>query len=89
MSAFDINSFEDMLLSIKSETANMLLADLLDEEKRTPQLYNAIIKFLEMNKEHITKYMNEDLEVTDEMENILNSIPDLPEVQNVYHMKGA
>lgn len=89
MSAFDINSFEDMLLSIKSETANMLLADLLDEEKRTPQLYNAIIKFLEMNKEHITKYMNEDLEVTDEMEDILNSIPDLPEVQNVYHMKGA
>jgi hypothetical protein len=78
-----------MLLSIKSETANMLLADLLDEEKRTPQLYNAIIKFLEMNKEHITKYMNEDLEVTDEMEDILNSIPDLPEVQNVYHMKGA
>ena len=33
MNGFDINSFEDMLLCIKSETASMLLADLMDEEK--------------------------------------------------------
>lgn len=82
-----MSSFEDMLLSIKSETANMLLADLMDEEKRTPQLYNAIIKFLEMNKEHIVKYMNDDSDTTDELQSVLDSIPDLPEINNIYHMK--
>lgn len=87
MNGFDMSSFEDMLLSIKSETANMLLADLMDEEKRTPQLYNAIIKFLEMNKEHIVKYMNDDADTTDELQSVLDSIPDLPEINNIYHMK--
>lgn len=87
MNSFDISSFEDMLLAIKSETANMLLADLMDEEKRTPQLYNAIIKFLEMNKDHIVKYMNDDTDTTDELQSVLDSIPDLPEMNNIYHMK--
>lgn len=86
MNSFDISSFEDMLLAIKSETASMLLADLMDEEKRTPQLYNSIIKFLEMNKDHIVKYMSDDDETTDQLEEILKNIPDLPD--NIYHMKG-
>lgn len=87
MNGFDMSSFEDMLLAIKSETANMLLADLMDEEKRTPQLYNSIIKFLEMHKDHIVKYMNDDADTTDELQSVLDSIPDLPEVNNIYHMK--
>lgn len=87
MNGFDLNAFEDMLLCIKSETANLLLADLLDEEKRTPQLYNAIIKFLDMNRDHIIKYMNDDTETTDTLQEVLDSIPDLPEIQNVYHFK--
>ncbi|HHT3896427.1 TPA: hypothetical protein ACXDFY_004463 [Enterobacter roggenkampii] len=84
---FDMDSFEDILLSIKSETASMLLADLMDEEKRTPQLYNAIIKFLEMNKHHIVKYMDDDSDTTDQLEDILSQIPDLPEQHNIYHIK--
>ncbi|EPN9191339.1 hypothetical protein [Enterobacter roggenkampii] len=84
---FDMDSFEDILLSIKSETASMLLADLMDEEKRTPQLYNAIIKFLEMNKNHIVKYMDDDSDTTDQLEDILSQIPDLPEQHNIYHIK--
>ena len=82
-----MDSFEDILLSIKSETASMLLADLMDEEKRTPQLYNAIIKFLEMNKNHIVKYMDDDSDTTDQLEDILSQIPDLPEQYNIYHIK--
>ncbi|HDG1674830.1 TPA: hypothetical protein PFE07_004318 [Kluyvera cryocrescens] len=87
MSNFDHSAFEDMLLSIKSETANLLLADLMDEEKRTPQLYNAIIKFLEMNKSHIMKYEQQDTEEVDELQSILDSIPEATTIQNVYHFK--
>ena len=87
MNGFDVNSFEDILLSIKSETASMLLAGLMDEEKRTPQLYNAIIKFLEMHKDHIVKYIDDDTETTNQIQDILNTIPDLPEMNNIYHMK--
>ncbi|HFK4065579.1 TPA: DNA packaging protein [Kluyvera georgiana] len=87
MNGFDISSFEDLLLSIKSETASLLLADLMDDEKRTPQLYNAIIKFLEMNKSHIMKYEQQDTEEVDELQNILDSIPEVNTLQNVYHFK--
>ncbi|WP_065358464.1 hypothetical protein [Kluyvera georgiana] len=87
MNGFDISSFEDLLLSIKSETASLLLADLMDDEKRTPQLYNAIIKFLEMNKSHIMNYEQQDTEEVDELQSILDSIPEANTLQNVYHFK--
>ncbi|MBS0878867.1 hypothetical protein [Tatumella sp. JGM82] len=81
----DIKQFEDLLLIIKTETATMLLSDLYDEEKRTPQLYNSIIKFLDNNKSITQKFENniEDDELVDELSNTLNNIPDF---DNLYKL---
>lgn len=40
---------EELLVAIHSEVANNMLADLRDPDKRTPQLYGQIIKFLKDN----------------------------------------
>jgi len=44
-----------LLTAIDTVTARSLLEDLQDEAKRTPQLYNAVGKFLERHKFTIAK----------------------------------
>ncbi|MGL5785075.1 MAG: DNA packaging protein [Alphaproteobacteria bacterium] len=39
-----------MLQKLDSESARLMLQDLKDNDKRTPQLYNAIAKLLERHK---------------------------------------
>ena len=46
---------EEMLQRLDSESARLMLVDLQDPEKRTPQLYNAIAKMLERHKFTIGK----------------------------------
>lgn len=41
---------QQLLEAIDTETGRSLLADLRDDAKRTPQLYNAIGKYLERHK---------------------------------------
>lgn len=45
----------DFLEKIDTELAKNLLQDLKDPEKRTPQLYNAIDKFLRRHDFHLQK----------------------------------
>lgn len=44
------NVMELLLQQLDHESAKLMLKDLKDEEKRTPQLYNAIAKLLERHK---------------------------------------
>ena len=46
---------EEMLQLLDSESARLMLLDLKDSDKRTPQLYNAIAKLLERHKFNISK----------------------------------
>lgn len=43
-------AMEELLQALDTESARLMLKDLKDEEKRTPQLYNAIAKLLERHK---------------------------------------
>lgn len=43
-------AFKELLLKLDSALGNQLLVDLSDEELRSPQLYNAIGKYLERHK---------------------------------------
>ena len=43
------SALEGLLVQIHSEVAETMLADLRDPDKRTPQLYGQIIKFLKDN----------------------------------------
>ncbi len=52
-------AFELLLQEIDSERARLMLQDLKDPEKRTPQLYNAIAKMLEQHKFSISKVQPE------------------------------
>lgn len=45
-----IKAMELMLQMLDHESAKLMLKDLKDDEKRTPQLYNAIAKLLERHK---------------------------------------
>ncbi|QXV72592.1 terminase small subunit [Pseudomonas phage QAC] len=49
------NVLEKLLEAIDTETGRALLADLRDDERRSPQLYNAIGKYLERHKFTIAK----------------------------------
>ena len=51
----DNKAFEELLQQLDSESARLMLADLKDDSKRTPQLYNAIAKLLERHKFNIGK----------------------------------
>lgn len=48
-------TLEEMLQNLDSESARLMLQDLKDNTKRTPQLYNAIAKLLERHKFNISK----------------------------------
>lgn len=43
-------AMEELLQALDTESARLMLKDLKDEDKRTPQLYNAIAKLLERHK---------------------------------------
>ncbi|MGL5583291.1 MAG: hypothetical protein ACRDCE_20385 [Cetobacterium sp.] len=46
---------EDMLQQLASEEARLLLVDMKDPEKRTPQFYQAVHRVLERYKFNISK----------------------------------
>lgn len=48
-------NLEELLQQLDSESARLMLEDLQDPKKRTPQLYNAIGKLLERHKFNISK----------------------------------
>ena len=48
-------NLEQLLQALDSESARLMLKDLQDPEKRTPQLYNAIGKLLDRHKFNISK----------------------------------
>lgn len=48
-------NLEQLLQALDSESARLMLEDLKDPEKRTPQLYNAIGKLLDRHKFNISK----------------------------------
>lgn len=48
-------NLEQLLQSLDSESARLMLEDLKDPNKRTPQLYNAIGKLLDRHKFNISK----------------------------------
>lgn len=50
-----MKAMEEMLQRLDSESARLMLVDLQDPEKRSPQLYNAIAKMLERHKFTIGK----------------------------------
>lgn len=45
-----LKNMELMLQALDHESAKLMLKDLKDDAKRTPQLYNAIAKLLERHK---------------------------------------
>lgn len=49
------NSLLKFLEELDTEMARQMLKDLRTEERRTPQLYNAINKLLDRHKFHIAK----------------------------------
>lgn len=66
---------ERMLQELDSESARLMLQDLKNDEKRTPQLYNAIAKLLERHKFNISK-VQPDESVLGEL---ASALPDLTE----------
>lgn len=48
-------ALEELLQQLDHESARLMLGDLKDPARRTPQLYNAISKLLERHKFNISK----------------------------------
>ncbi|QHD06408.1 DNA packaging protein [Pseudomonas sp. R76] len=70
------NLLEQLLEAIDTEKARYMLADLRNEEKRTPQLYNAIEKLLERHKFTIQK-LKPDASLLGDLASSLDSVRDL------------
>lgn len=70
---------EQMLQELDSESARLMLQDLKNDEKRTPQLYNAIAKLLERHKFNISK-VQPDESILGEL---ANALPDLTD-EDIY-----
>ncbi|WYW00496.1 terminase small subunit [Pseudomonas phage vB_PpuP-Roomu-1] len=54
------NALEVLLELIDTEMARALLDDLRDDERRTPQLYNAVSKFLDRHNFKLSSLMIEE-----------------------------
>ena len=67
---------EQLLEAIDTETGRNLLADIRDPERRTPQLYNAVGKYLERHKFSIQK-LQPDEGLLGELASALSEVPDL------------
>ncbi|WP_312380657.1 hypothetical protein [Pseudomonas oryzihabitans] len=74
---------EQLLEAIDTETGKNLLADLRDPERRTPQLYNAIGKYLERHKFTIQK-LQPDEGLLGDLAQALDEVPDLSDAER-YH----
>ena len=70
-----MKNMEALLQMLDSESARLMLVDLKDPEKRTPQLYNAIAKMLERHKFTVGKVVP-DHSVLGEL---ADALPDLTE----------
>lgn len=66
---------ELLLQELDSERARLMLQDLQNETKRTPQLYNAIAKLLEQHKFSISK-VQPDTSLLGELASALPDITD-------------
>ena len=72
------NVLEKLLEAIDTETGRALLSDLRDDERRSPQLYNAIGKYLERHKFTIAK-LKPDESLLGDLAAALNEFPELNE----------
>lgn len=70
------NVLEQLLEAIDTEKARYMLADLRNEEKRTPQLYNAIEKLLERHKFTIQR-LRPDASLLGDLASSLDAVRDL------------
>ncbi|WYW00678.1 terminase small subunit [Pseudomonas phage vB_PpuP-Vasula] len=59
------NALEVLLELIDTEMARALLDDLRDDERRTPQLYNAVSKFLDRHNFKLSSLMVEEGDLGD------------------------
>lgn len=75
---------EQLLEAIDTETGRNLLADLRDPERRTPQLYNAVGKYLDRHKFTIQK-LQPDAGILGALAAALDEVPDLTEEEQVRH----
>lgn len=75
---------EQLLEAIDTETGRNLLADVRDPERRTPQLYNAIGKYLERHKFTIQK-LQPDAGLLGELASALDEVPPLSDDELVRH----
>lgn len=70
------NVLEQLLEALDTDMARKMLADLRNDEKRTPQLYNAIGKLLERHKFTIAK-LKPDASLLGDLASALADVPDL------------
>lgn len=70
------NVLERLLEALDTDMARKMLADLKDDDKRTPQLYNAVGKLLERHKFTIAK-LKPDESLLGDLAEALNEVPDL------------
>lgn len=66
-------AMEELLQALDTESARLMLKDLKDEDKRTPQLYNAIAKLLERHKFTVGKVVAD----TSILGELADALPDL------------
>lgn len=75
---------EQLLEAIDTETGRNLLADLRDPERRTPQLYNAVGKYLERHKFAIAK-LKPDEGLLGDLAAALDEVPLLTDEETTRH----
>lgn len=75
---------EQLLEAIDTETGRNLLNDLRDPDRRSPQLYNAIGKYLERHKFTIQK-LQPDEGLLGALADALSEVPDLTDEELTRH----
>ncbi len=75
---------EQLLEAIDTETGRNLLDDLKDPAKRTPQLYNAVGKYLDRHKFTISRLMP-DATLLGALADALDEVPDLGDEESIRH----